>query len=381
MLNSRPSIQPLWQSAFRPLFLLGAFFSCLIMILWSLQLAGIINLNTYGSSIFWHAHEMLFGFTLAIVVGFLLTAVKNWTGKPSARGPALKMLVFLWCLSRLLWLFSDSPAWLVALIDAAFPLYSAYWLGKPLLKSGQKYNWPFVVVLIAMSALQIIYHLLMHFKPELISVLHQAVVLVMANLVFWIGGRVLPFFVQAKLAIPRRTIPNGLTPAAMICSWSLIPLLLLQQPPILNIVAIAAALLHGARLALYWRQAVITEPMLWSLFLAPCWILFGFIALAMDSTNWLHLITVGGLGGMILSIISRVSLGHNGERIRALRWLPIAFIFISLASLIRFFALDIQVWLMSGYSLSALLWLLAFSCFLVHYIPRLVSARKDELPG
>ncbi len=385
MLNSNsafmPKLKPIWQSPFRGLFLLGPLFSCSVVLLWSLQLAGIITLNTFGGSLYWHAHEMLFGFTLAIVVGFLLTAVKNWTGNPSARGPAIKMLIFLWCLSRLLWLFSDSPVWLVALIDTAFPLYSAYWLGKPLLKSGQKHNWPFVGVLLGLAILQVVYHLLLAFKPELISKLQQGVVLVMANLVFWVGGRILPFFVQARLNISRRTLPSWLTPAAMVSSWSLVPLLISGQTSLLSFFAIVAALLHSARLAMFWRNGVFKEPMLWSLFLAPGWILLGFLALGLNNPNWLHLITVGGLGGMIISVISRVSLGHIGEPIRALNWLPMAFILISLASAIRFFATDIQIWGISGYSLSALFWLTAFSLFLAQYTKRLLSARKDGLPG
>jgi uncharacterized protein involved in response to NO len=379
--NLSSAMLPIWQSPFRSLFLLGALFSSAVLITWSLQLTGALQLNTYGNGLYWHAHEMLFGFTLAIVVGFLLTAVKNWTGNPSAQGPAIKLMIFLWCLSRLLWLFSGSPAWLMAIVDSAFPFYSAYWLAKPLLNSGQKHNWPFVGVLIALGLLQILYHALLNFKPELISQLHSVVVLVMANLVFWVGGRILPFFVQAKLQIPRRVLPNWLTPMAMLSSWSLIPLSLMGSPKILTVVAFSAGILHSVRLAMFWRNKAIKESMLWSLFIASGWIVLGIIALGLQRSEWLHLITVGGLGGMILSVISRVSLGHIGEPIRALSWMPMAFIFISLAGLIRFFAQDIQILGISGYTLSAALWALAFGGFLYHYTRRLLSARKDGKAG
>ncbi len=384
MLNSIQAIKPVWQNPFRPLFILGALFSCLLLLLWVAQLSGLVQLNTYGPALSWHAHEMLFGFTMAIVVGFLLTAVRNWTGNKSAQGPALKMLVLLWCLSRLLWLFNDTPAWLVALCDAAFPLYAAYWMAKPLKGSGQKHNWWFVVVLVALGVSQFIYHGVMAVKPQLLSTLHYALVLVMSNLVFWIGGRVLPFFVQSKLQMPRRVIPIWLTPAAMTSSWSLIPLMFLKDITpelLLPSVAIIASVLHSYRLALYFRKGVIKDSMLWSLFIAPCWIILGLLALAFESHNWLHLITVGGLGGMILSMISRVSLGHSGEPIKALKWLPMAFVCMSLASLIRFFALEIQFWPGAGFTLSALLWVSAFSIFLLHYTPKLLNKRKDGLAG
>ena len=384
MLNAPASISPVWQNPFRPLFLMGALFSCLILILWVSQLSGLTQLHTFGPATFWHAHEMLFGFTMAIVVGFLLTAVVNWTGNASAMGPALKMLVFLWCLSRLLWLFEQSPTWLVALSDVAFPWYAAYWLAKPLRKSGQKHNWQFVWVLALLGIGQVIYHALLAFNPQYIPALQQSVVLVMANLVFWIGGRVLPFFVQARFQIPRRTLPAWLTPAAMMSSWSLVPLLLfkdmlIEQSWLLTLMALLASGLHGFRLALYFRKPVLKEPMLWSLFIAPGWIIFGFMALAFESANWLHLITVGGLGGMILSMICRVSLGHTGEKVTALKWIPLAFGLISLASLIRFFAQDIQLWSGAGFTLSALLWIGAFGCFLAHYSKRLVSSRQNGL--
>ena len=374
-------LHPVWQSPFRPLFLLGSLFSCAVIIAWSLQLTGMLQLSTYGGSLYWHAHEMLFGFTLAIVVGFLLTAVKNWTGNPSAQGRAIKLMILLWVLARLLWLFSGSPVWLMALVDSAFPFYSAYWLAKPLLNSGQKHNWPFVGVLIALGVLQILYHVLLSANPALISQLHTVIVLIMANLVFWVGGRILPFFVQAKLQIPKRDLPSWLTPMAMLCSWSLIPLSVIGEPISLAITAFSATILHSTRLTMFWRMKAIKEPMLWSLFAATLWIILGLLALALQRSEWLHLITVGGLGGMILSVISRVSLGHIGEPIRALKWMSLAFILISLASLLRFFAQHIEVFGVSGYSISAILWALGFGGFLCHYTKRLLSPRKDGKPG
>jgi uncharacterized protein involved in response to NO len=373
MRNAKLPVKPVWQLPFRPLFLLGTLFSCLILLLWVAQLSGLIHLKTFGPAVTWHAHEMLFGFTMAIVVGFLLTAVRNWTGKASAMGPALKLMVFLWCLSRFLWLFEQSPIWLVALCDAAFPLYAAYWMAKPLRGAKQPHNQYFVLLLIVLGIGQLVYHLLLNEAVQYISVFQQSMVLVMANLVFWVGGRVLPFFVQAKLSIPKRELPSWLTPAAMTCSWSLIPLFLTQQTILLTVFGFLSALLHTLRLLLFYRWGVLKEPMLWSIFVAPLWIVLGFMALALGSANWLHLITVGGLGGMILSMISRVSLGHSGEPIRALKWMPIAFIFMSIASVTRFFANDIQLFTGAGYTFSALLWVCAFGCFIVHYHKRLLA--------
>lgn len=384
MLNSLRTTHPFWQTAFRPFFLLGSGFSALLMGTWGLYLSGLIQINPYGGHIIWHSHEMLFGFTLAIAVGFLLTAVQNWTGQLSAKGKPLKVLVALWFTARVLWLWPDVPSLLLATLDILFPLYAAHWLARPMLRveprSKQKHNWPFVGVLILLACMQGVYHGLIYMAPDVITLLNKAAVLVMANLVLWIGGRVLPFFIESRLQVKRRPLPKLLTPIAMLSSWLLVPLVIFNLDSLTTIVAGIAALSHSLRLLLFWRNNVLHEALLWSLFLASGWVVIGLFSIAFQSNAWVHIITVGGLGGMILSIMSRVSLGHTGEPIRTLKFIPFALLCISVAALLRSFSVDLSALSINSYSISAAFWLIGFTVFLVHYFPKLTKARRDGLP-
>lgn len=384
MLNTFRTAQPFWQTAFRPFFLLGSLFSILLIGTWGLFLSGLIRFSPYGGPIAWHSHEILFGFTLAIAVGFLLTAVQNWTGELSAKGRPLKVMVAIWLLARVLWLWADAPFLLIMCLDIAFPLYGAHWLARPMLKvtpkSKQKHNWPFVLVLLALAVMQGVYHGLLHLAPEYIFRLNHAVVLIMANLVLWIGGRVLPFFVENRLHIKRRALPIWLTPIAMFLSWSLIPLTLAQSEWLLIACALLAACAHVVRLLFFWRNKVLTEPLLWSLFLASSWVIIGIGSMALQYSEWIHVITVAGLGGMILSIMSRVSLGHTGEMIRTLKFMPVAFLFLSIAALARISVSLVSDLSINPYALSSVLWIGAFGIFMLHYATRLTQIRRDGLP-
>ena len=154
ILNSNGSItessqQPLafLEFAFRPFFLLASLFSIFALLFWSAILSGHISVNTYGGSLWWHMHEMLFGFVAAIIAGFLLTAVQNWTKVRTLHGKGLMLLLSIWIIARVLFFFPGSiPDWLIASVDIAFLPLAALALAYPIVKAKLWRNLMFVPV-------------------------------------------------------------------------------------------------------------------------------------------------------------------------------------------------------------------------------------------
>ena len=392
---------PMWQISFRPFFLAASLFITLAFALWALVLSNsfssvLASYQPYGGWFSWHSHEMIFGFVQAIAIGFLLTASRNWAGQAGISSAFIKLLVASWLLARIAWLIPTSPPLLIALFDSATPLFAALGLAQTLRggerdngKGSQRHNWPFVGLMIAFALVQIFFHTLLLTMPQYLSLLMQAAVLMMAAMTLWVSGRVLPFFTRARLQTQPPIIPQGLLNLSMISSWLLIPLLLASQllaevywlNIITAIIAVIAACSQGYRLSLFYRQGVSAEPMLWSLYCAYSWIIIGFVLLAVSLViesplPWLHAITLGGLLTMIISMMARISLGHTGRAIVALKGIPSAFIAIQVATLIR-----ITLPSTMGYVAALVLVLAAMIIFLIHYLPILIKPREDGSPG
>lgn len=392
---------PMWQISFRPFFLAASIFITLAFALWTLVLSNsfpsvLNNYQPYGSWFNWHSHEMIFGFVQAIAIGFLLTASRNWAGQPGVSSSFIKLLVASWLLARIAWLIPTTPILVITLLDCATPLLAALGLAQTLRggerdngKGSQRHNWPFVGLMVAFALVQACFHTLLSTEPQYLSLLMQAAVLMMAAMTLWVSGRVLPFFTRARLQTQPPVIPQGLLNLSMTSSWLVIPFLLASQLLDglywLNIItATIAAIAAGSqayRLSLFYRKGVSSEPMLWSLYCAYSWIVIGFSLLAVSliiesPLPWLHAITLGGLLTMIISMMARISLGHTGRAILALRGIPSAFIAIQLATLIR-----ITLPSTMGYVAALLLVLSAMTIFLIHYLPILIMPREDGNPG
>lgn len=389
---------PIWQIAFRPFFLIATLFITLALILWGGILANILpslsSYQGYSNWMTWHSHELIFGFVQAIAIGFLLTASRNWAGQAGISSRFIKLLVISWLLARVAWLL-PSPTLIVALFDAATPTLASIGLAQTLQggerdhgQGSQKHNWPFVLLLSIFALVQLLFHFLLAFAPEYISLLMQAAVLMMAVMTLWVSGRVLPFFTRARLQTPPPVIPERLLHVSMITSWLLIPSFVLSSVSdyfaldvITTVLALIAAITQSYRLKLFYRKGVFSEPMLWSLYCAFSWIIIGFILLAIDQTAqtlspWLHAITIGGLLTMIISMMARISLGHTGRAIIAPKGMTAIFIALQVATLIRMIQQSTL-----GYSLAIMILIIALSLFLVHYLPILIKPRADGRPG
>ena len=184
----------LWQLGFRPFYLLGATFASLSILLWGAQAEGWLT-APYLRGPLWHAHEMVFGFTLAVMTGFLFTAVRNWTSRPTPTGAALAALVMLWVAGRVLVLTPFDVA--AAVANVAFPLAVAVGIGRALIGSGNWHNLFFVGLLVIMAAAAALTHLAQLQIAPVPAWLGLRIALDVILLVMTVlGGRVIPMFTR-----------------------------------------------------------------------------------------------------------------------------------------------------------------------------------------
>ncbi|TEW56686.1 NnrS family protein [Psychromonas sp. RZ22] len=383
---------PIFRLGFRPFFLAGTIFSVLSMLAWIFILTGKITLPSQIPPIIWHAHEMLFGFAGAIILGFLLTAVQNWTGFPGLKGKRLASLFALWLSARIaLFAFPVDLFWLTFILEVSWMPLAAMVLGQAVMSAKQWRNLFFVPLLFAMSLLNIVSLLALQSGEYFIA---QQAIWSMFFLVLFIiavmGGRVIPFFTAKGTATEKATVILGLE---YLCLAPLLFLAILVWFPSLGAFAVPLALIAGianlVRLLRWKPQLTLPVPLLWSLhlsyFLLSIGLVFyalGLLVPSVSSVSMIHLSAIGGIGGVILAMISRVSLGHTGRTLNPSKWMNIAFIATALSALTRvvlpYLMPDVPL---MGYAISALLWCSAFMLFIIFYAKMLLSARIDKRPG
>ena len=390
--HKEEQIVPLFRLGFRPFFLLGALFSCLAMLGWLGQLNNWFVLPGIGNPIWWHAHEMLFGFGAAIVAGFLLTAVQNWTAHPGVRSWPLALIVGLWVLPRCLlpWLGEDNLI-LMALDLAWLPL-CAWFLAKPVIMTRQWRNLFFVPLLLILTLLNGATWL---WRDDWSAVEHLLIttVLLFTTLIAVMGGRVIPVFTARGTGQEKAPPSPWLERGALASLWLILLLWLLPDSWTNSLymvpLYIVAAGLHLGR-QLRWRPGTtLAQPLLWSLHLAYLFIPLGLLALAAHAAGLplslslaSHLLSAGCMGTMILGMIARVSLGHSGRALHVGRRITLAFALVILSAFMRVLlplywpSLALTGWNLSGWS-----WIAAYGLFVWVYTPILTRPRADGRPG
>jgi uncharacterized protein involved in response to NO len=384
----------LFQLGFRPFFLLASLFSIIATAIWmaSYTFSWILPVSNI-TSIAWHGHEMVFGYSTAIIAGFLLTAVQNWTGEQTIKGLPLSLLALVWLLARTLHLFNSALLfeW-AAIFDLLFLLGLALAVIHPIVKVKQWRQLLIVSILVMLLAANVLYYLgVFHVLKQGISWgLFSGVYLIMA-LIFTLTRRVMPFFIE-----------RGVGYQVQLKNWSLIDstsLLFLvglwlvdvffKQAVLIALFSIALAMIHSIRLWGWHTKGIWKKPLLWVLFLGYGLFILGFILKAINyfalySTSIpLHAFTYGGIGMITLGMIARVSLGHTGRDVhqppKILSWI---FICLFLGALIR---VVIPIVLPSAYlyliGLSQILWITAFTLFLYHYLMIFILPRADGKAG
>jgi uncharacterized protein involved in response to NO len=387
---SQPSGPALFSLGFRPFFLLAGIAAVVLMAIWLLGYTKRDPLLTYYGSSGWHAHEMLFGYVVAVMAGFLLTAVRNWTDSAPLRGIPLAALSSLWLAGRILPLFLGIPPWLVAVVDLAFLPILALVLAMPLLRAGQKRNLFIPVLLLVLMVANALVH--MEWLGYAMDSARLGVVLAIYTLVLLItviAGRVIPFFIES--ALPKVKIqPRPLIGYMCIMTVIILALADLFSPSaqIVVVCGLAAALVHAWRLSGWVVRPALTQPLLWILLAGYAWLVVGFILLAIAYSGLIptmiafHALMVGGIGVMTLGMMARVALGHSGRPLRAPPLVTLAFILVNIAAVVRVAGpLMTLRYTKAVIGAAGALWITSFVLFLFVYAPMLIQARIDDRPG
>lgn len=381
------AIAPLWRLGFRPFFLAGALFALLAIALWAAALHGLTRPALSAGLLAWHRHEMPFGFGLAIIAGFLLTAVQNWTGRPGLSGRPLIALFGLWLAARLAWFVPMPTAVLIALQLAFIGLFIAQ-MARQLIAARQRNNYPILLVLSLLALCQALTLAGVALGDDNLQRRGALAALwLIGVLLSLIGGRVIPFFTQRGLGrvepfaahpwLDRLLLVCGMLVAALFASGHN-----LQPHPGLAAPFIVLSVLHGLRLWRWHLRGIWHVPLLWSLHMAYAWLLLASLGMSAWHLGWLaqpslasHALAVGAMGGLILAMMARVSLGHTGRALQPPKAMGWTFGLLNLGALIRVSAGSGWLWL------AALCWSLAFALFAWNYAPMLCRARVDGHPG
>ena len=376
----------LWQLGFRPFFLAASLFAVLSILIWSaLYSFNWQGLPTQYPAMLWHAHEMIFGYALAVIAGFLLTAVKNWTGIQTLQDTSLAILVLLWLLARIA-PFTGFSLLVTALLDLGFQLVLLYSIAKPITQVKQ---WKQLGILAKLGLLLITnslfyFALLTDWFLGMRLAVYMALYLVIA-LMLTMGRRVIPFFIERGVGVPF-TAKNS----AWIDRLSLVSFLLLAVIDLIVIatgnsianylvvgLALLQLLLHSIRLTAWYHPAIWQKPLLWVLYLAYACLVLGFALKVISAwglvSPWLavHAFAYGGIGLMTLGMMARVSLGHTGRDIaKAPKILSLFFILLVIGVVFRVglvgaFTQLHFVWML----IAQACWIGAFLGFMRVYLP------------
>ena len=377
----------LWRLGFRPFYLLAALFSALSVGLWALQSASVLP-QAYLGGPMWHAHEMLFGYTLAVVAGFLFTAVRNWSGRPTPTGATLAAIAALWVAGRVLVLTPWGVA--AAVVNVAFPLAVAWGIGVPLWRARNQRKYFFVGLLLLMAAGIACIHLAFLGVVEVppwagVQLGLDVMLFIMAVM----AGRVVPMFTNngAPGASARRSPYVERAALGGVLVLLVADLFGLAGTP-LAVLALAIAVVHVVRLALWDTRATLRVPLLWVLHLAYAWIPVHLLLRAAGEAGWVmrslavHALTIGAIGGLTIGMMVRTARGHTGRPLLADRFETSCFALIAAAAVVRVFCpLIVPQHYLTSVVISAALWSAGFLLYAVRYWPILTRARVDGAPG
>lgn len=382
-----PNRFALWDLGFRPFYLLASSFAALSIALWALQFTGLLT-HAYLVGPLWHAHEMVFGFAQAVIVGFLFTAGRNWTNLPTPTGPKLAALAALWVAARVLVL---TPwGWAAALANIAFSIGAAVSLAIPFIKAGNRRNYFFIGLLGVLAIASALVHagqLGIASLPAWAGI--QLALDVVLFIVVVMGGRVIPMFTNNGVPGTTASRKPALEKLCLGLVLAILAADVLQLPSImLGVIATAAAAAHFARWVLWQPWRTLRVPLVWVLHLAYLWIpvhllLRGFAGFGWVSTSVAaHALTVGAIGGLIIGMMTRTARGHTARPLRADGFDTACFVLVLLAAAVRV----LLPWVAPRLTLqailgSAVLWSAGFGIYALRYWSFLSRPRLDGRPG
>lgn len=372
------STTPLLAKGFRPFFLLAAIFAVVVVPIWVLALLGWARVGGHLDPVTWHAHEMIFGFAGAVIAGFLLTAVGNWTQRETATGRSLAALAALWIAGRLAMATGAGlPSWLVAGIDLAFLPGVALAIGRPIVRARNRRNYVVLAMLLLLSAANAAVHLGAGRRSLLVGV--DVVTFFMVV----IAGRVVPMFTRNATKTETIRSHPKLDAAAAVAVVTVTLADALAAPRLTIVACTLAAVLVAARTVHWGAIASLRDPLLWILHVGHAWIPIGLALRAASAHSpGLHAVTAGAIGALTLGMMARVALGHTGRTLAVPPGIATAFVLVTLAAAVRVLVPLLAPGLyLQALELTAVLWAVAFALYATKYAPILWSPRVDGKPG
>jgi uncharacterized protein involved in response to NO len=379
---------------FRAFFLAAGIFAIVSMLVWMASYVFSASFVFSGLAPgVWHAHEMIFGYVLAVVAGFLLTAIKNWTGIEVLRGRLLALLFFLWLTPRVLLLSGMLlPIAAIAAVDIAFLFMLVMVCLRPVLIVKQYRQIGIVSKLLLLMLCNVVFYLGVTGVVEdgvrwgLYSALYMIIALIMVML-----RRVAPMFIRngidADVELKNRAWVDYSSLVLLLFIW--ISDVFTDYHMLTAVFAVLLTLLHSLRLSGWYTSNIWSKPLVWILVVAYAFLILGFalkalsIMFGISDFLSLHAFTAGGIGLLSIGMMSRVSLGHTGRNVfappAAVFWI---FAVLLLGVIVRvifpLFNMDLYVYWIG---ISQVLWIIAFAIFVFVYAPMLWSARVDGRDG
>ncbi|HBO97507.1 MAG TPA: NnrS family protein [Candidatus Omnitrophica bacterium] len=377
------------QTGFRIFFLGAAAYAVLSMAFWFVFYVAGGNIFVAMPLTVWHGHEMIFGFTMAVVAGFLLTAVINWTGLPTLSGRPLLILFLFWAAARVFAFMPASfPLWPMALCDTAFLVFLSGAVMRPIIAARQwRQSAVFSKLILVLSSGVVFYGALFHADLKVERKALRFAVYMVVSLIFTISRRVLPFFIERGAGYPvtlRNSRTLDLASLVFLIAFSIIDVFW-NFPVVVAVLCALLVVVHTLRLSGWYTPGIWRKPLLWVLFVGYAFLIMGFFLKIpaaiyhLPDDSALHALTAGGIGIFTLGMMARVAWGHTGRNIaQAPRQLPFIFVPLIAGAMVRVLSpvLDgskYALWIASG----QILWMLAFGLYLFLYFRILISPRPD----
>lgn len=381
---------PFFRGGFRPFFFAGAAWAVIALALWICSLHGEVAVPTALDPLAWHRHEMLFGFVGAVIAGFLLTAVPNWTGRLPIAGWPLAGLFSLWAAARLAVLFSGAVTlWLAALADVGFFLVLGLLAAREVLEANNR-NTPVVGMVLAFGLADGLDYLANSSVIPLPDIGWQLAVALVVLLISLIGGRIIPSFTRNWMA--KQGIKSGLptqpgrfdlvvvgATAVALFAWLVGP----PETPI-GVVLVAAAVLQAVRWARWRGWRTFADPLVLILHVGYVWIPVGLALLGLSLMDLvpgsaaIHSLTAGAMATMILAVMTRASLGHTARQLKAGPLTVVLYLLVTVGATVRVATSLGLVDYSIGIEIAGLAWGGAFLLFLISYAPVLWRPRLGE---
>ena len=383
---------PFFRGGYRPFFTCGALWALVALILWLFALSG-VTLPTHFDPLAWHRHEMLFGFVGAVIAGFLLTAIPNWTGRLPIAGGPLALLFGLWVAARAAVLFSAHVGPLMAaLLDVGFYVILAALAAREVFATKNR-NVPVVILVLLFALANALDHSAAAGMLVDDEVGTRAAIVIVILMISLIGGRVVPSFTRnwlvkqgAQSGLPtqpgRFDIVVIAATAVAMAGWLIAPF-----TSYVGYLLLLAAALQAVRLACWSGVRAWRDPLVLVLHVGYAWVPVGLgllglsiVGTAIPRSGAIHALTAGAMATMILAVMTRATLGHTGRELKASAATTVIYLLVTIGALGRVAAPLLPMDYMLAVQLSGMAWGGAFLLFLFVYGPMLVGPRPDGRP-